>query len=62
LKLEPVWRSAWVERFELRERVVAAADHGEHVAVGVVDGHHGALRAGILLERGAMRAAEHGIG
>ena len=38
---------------ELRERVVAPADHGQHVAGGVVHGHQRALRAGVLLQRGA---------
>ena len=47
---------------ELRERVVAAADHGEHVAGGVVHGHDRALRAGVLLERGALRGSFHLVG
>ncbi len=38
---------------ELGERVIAAADHGEHIAGGVVHGHQGALRAGVLLQGGA---------
>ena len=38
---------------ELGERKVAAAHHGEHVAGGVVHGHQRALRAGVLLQRGA---------
>src|SRR5579863_5707188 len=41
---------------ELGERVVAAADHGEHVAGGVVDGQERALGAGVLLEGGAAGA------
>ena len=47
---------------ELRERVVAAAHHGENVAGGVVDGEDGALRAGVLLEGGALRAAFARVG
>ena len=62
MKLEPVWRSACVARLKTRERVVASADHGQHVAAGVVDGQQRALRAGVLLERGAARAALRGRG
>ena len=48
---------------EFRERVVASADHGEHVAGGVVHGQQRALRAGVLLECGAVaRAAFHDRG
>ena len=44
------------------ERVVASADHGENVAAGVVHGQQRALGAGVLLERGAARAAFSGRG
>ncbi len=47
---------------ELRQRVVAAAHHGQNIAGGVVDGHHRALRAGVLLQRGAVRRSLHLIG
>ena len=41
---------------EDRERVVAAAHHGQHVAAGVIDGQQSPLRARILLERSAVHA------
>ena len=48
---------------ELRRLEVAAADHREHFAIGVVDGHQRRLRAAVLLQddvgRGRVRAAYH---
>ena len=48
---DPTCRCAWVARLNFERSKVAAADHGFHVAGGIVDREQCALRAGILLER-----------
>ncbi len=62
MKEEPVWRCDLGGAVELGDGVVAAADHGEDVAGGVVHGHQGALGAGILLEGGFAGGAFHDPG